>query len=230
MTKDLTSYDLSRMWFDWAFENPDLISPNHAALYFFCIEHCNRLGWKSKFGLPTNMAKDAIGIKNYKTYINTLSDLSNWGFIIWVEKSKNQYSSNIIELVKNTKATTKAYTKALLTHSTKQVQSNYQSIDSIDKPNNLITIKPNNLITEIDNELLNSYSMIENIGIELKLTKDKVIENLKIFIQMQKSENNYEGRELSDLQKHFPRWLRKQDLKTKNIQPQTKGTGGVSFA
>lgn len=144
MAKEITGYELSRNWFDWAFENTDLISPNHSALYFFAIEHCNRLGWKERFGLPTSMAKDAIGIRNYKTYINTLSDLVNWGFIKWIEKSKNQYSSNIIGIVKNTKATTKAYTKASLKHSRKQVQS----IDSIDKPINLLTLKPNNIYRE----------------------------------------------------------------------------------
>jgi len=126
----LNGYQLSRIWFDWCFENPELISPNHSALYFFCIEHCNRLGWKDKFGLPTTMAKEAIGIKNYKTYINTLNDLVDFGFLTLVEKSKNQYSANIVAIVNSTKALTKALDKAMLKHDTKQVQS----IDSIDKP------------------------------------------------------------------------------------------------
>src|SRR5258708_5063874 len=104
----MTSYELSRAWFDFAFANPEKISPNHAALYFFAIEHCNRMGWKEKFGLPTNMAKEAIGIKNYRTYTNTLNDLIEWGFIVMVEKSKNQFSANIIAFVKNTKEPTKA--------------------------------------------------------------------------------------------------------------------------
>ena len=55
MTKavSMNSYDLSRAFFDWAYENPELVNPNHVALYFFIIEHCNRLGWKDKFGLPS---------------------------------------------------------------------------------------------------------------------------------------------------------------------------------
>lgn len=136
-----TAYELSRNWFDWSFENPDLISPNHTALYFFIIEHCNRLGWKEKFGLPTLMAKDAIGIKSYNTYIKTLNDLVNWGFIKLLEKSKNQYSANIVALSKNNKATNKALDKAMMKHVTKQLQSTGESIDSIDKPitNNNIT-------------------------------------------------------------------------------------------
>jgi hypothetical protein len=125
----MNSYDLSRKWFDWCFENPERISPNHTALYFFIIEHCNRLGWKAKFGLPTTMVKEAIGIRSYNTYINTLNDLVDFGFVIMIEKSKNQYSSNIVALSNFDKAHDKALDKALIKHTTKQVES----IDSINK-------------------------------------------------------------------------------------------------
>lgn len=137
---ELTGYELSRDFFNWSFENPEKITPTHVALYFFIIEHNNRMGWKEKFGLPTTMAKEAIGIRNYKTYANTLNDLIEWKFINMIEKSKNQYSANIVALVKNTNAHTKALTKASLKHLPKQVQS----IDSINKPNNTETNKPNN--------------------------------------------------------------------------------------
>ena len=119
MTK-LSGYELSRAWFDFSFTNPELINPNHSALYFFAIEHCNRLGWKSKFGLPTTMAMEAIGIKSYNTYKKTLTDLIEWGFITMVQKSTNQYSSNIIALSKIDKAPDKALDKALTKHTTKQ--------------------------------------------------------------------------------------------------------------
>jgi len=145
----MNGYELSRKWFDFCFDNPEKIKPNHTALYFFAIEHCNRLGWKEKFGFPTEMAKDAIGIKNYRTYINTITDLVDWGFIKMIEKSKNQYSANIIALVNYTKATTKALDKATSKHSTKQGQSNYKSIDSIDKPLKPITNKPINIEFDI---------------------------------------------------------------------------------
>lgn len=125
----MTGYDLSRQWFDYCFENPEKISPLHTAIYFFCIEHCNRLGWKDKFGLPSQMVMEAIGVKNWRTYSKGLNDLIDWGFIKLIEKSKNQYSSNIIAIVKNTKATTKALDKALQKHCTKHSQS----IVSIDK-------------------------------------------------------------------------------------------------
>lgn len=133
-------YQLSRDWFDFCFENPERISPNHTALYFFCIEHCNRLGWKEKFGLPTEMAKDALGIKNYRTFAKTFKDLIDWGFIKLIQRSHNQYSANIIAIVKNTKAHTKALDKAMQKHSQKQ----RECIVCIDKQRNKETNKQEN--------------------------------------------------------------------------------------
>ena len=130
-------YELSRNFWDWAFENPDKIKPNHSAMYFFAIEHCNRLGWKEKFGFPTAMAMEAIGIKSYNTFINTLKELVDFGFIQMVEKSKNQYSANIIALSNFNEAHNEALDKALIKHTTKQsestIQSTSESIYSIDK-------------------------------------------------------------------------------------------------
>lgn len=79
------------------------------------------------------MAKEAIGIRSYNTYIKTLNDLVEFGFIKLIEKSKNQYSSNIIALSNYTKALDKALDKAFIKHGTKQSESTRQSIDSINK-------------------------------------------------------------------------------------------------
>lgn len=126
---ELNGYKLSRQWFDFCFENPEKIRPIHTSIYFFAIEHCNRLGWKKKFGFPSQMAMEALGIRNWRTYQKALNEIIDFGFIEMIEKSKNQYSSNIIAIVKNTKAHTKALDKALQKHSQKQVRST----DSINK-------------------------------------------------------------------------------------------------
>lgn len=123
MSKEMNGYSLSRKWFDFCFSNPEKVKPIHSAIYFFAIEHCNRLGWKDKFGFPSQMVMEAIGVKNWRTYSKALSDLVDYGFIQMIEISKNQYSSNIIAIVKNTKAQYKALDKALQKHSTKQGQS-----------------------------------------------------------------------------------------------------------
>ena len=91
----MNGYELSRKWFDWCFENPEKTKPIHTALYFFAVEHCNRLGWKHKFGLPTEMAKEAIGVKSWHTYIASFNDLVEWGFFVLIEKSKNHVYQSI---------------------------------------------------------------------------------------------------------------------------------------
>lgn len=106
-------YALSRQWFDYAFENPDMVTPNHHALYFWAIELCNRLAWKDKFGLPTTYSMEALGIKSYKTYKKTLDDLIKWGFIKLIQKARNNHTSNIIELVKFTNSHTNSHTNSL---------------------------------------------------------------------------------------------------------------------
>lgn len=142
----MNGYELSRIWFDFCFENPEKIKPNHTALYFFAIEHCNRLGWKQKFGFPSTMVMEAIGIKSYNTYIKTLNDLVDFGFILMIERSKNQYSANIIALSKFNKALDKALDKAFIKHTSKQSESTSESIDSIDKQvnNKQLTIEQRN--------------------------------------------------------------------------------------
>ena len=147
----MDTYTLSRNWFDFGYENPDLIRPVHTAIYFFAIDHCNRLGNKDKFGFPTTMVMEAIGIKSYNTYIEAFNDIVKWGFIKLIEKSKNQYSSNIITIAtsKNNKANNKALDKALIKHGIKHCcsidESTIQSIDSINKQSNNQTNKQSNI-------------------------------------------------------------------------------------
>lgn len=162
---------LMRTFWDFSFENPEKIKPNHCALYSFIVEHCNRLGWKNKFGLPTTMAKEAIGIRSYNTYTKTLSDLVDFGFIKMIEKSKNQHSSNIVALLNFDKALDKALDKAFIKHSTKQSESTKQSIDSIDKP---IYKETNNKETNIPefSEFL-SYALEKEKTVKQSALKNK---------------------------------------------------------
>jgi hypothetical protein len=141
-------FKLYRNFWDFAFENPEKIKPNHIAIFSFAIEHCNRLGWKKKFGLPSTMTMEAVGIKSYNTYITAFNELVQYGFIELIEKSKNQYSSNIIALSNNFKANDKALDKAFIKHTTKQDESTIQSTgESISSINIQETNLPINKIT-----------------------------------------------------------------------------------
>lgn len=189
---EMNSYELSRAWFDYSFSNPNKIKPIHSSIYFFAIEHCNRLGWKDNFGFPSQMVMEAIGVKNWRTYSKALNDLVDWGFIKMIEKSKNQYSSNIIAIVKNTKAQSKALDKALQKHSTKHSQSTV----SINKQLNNITIELINKNASLVNERIKFW--IESETKEDKLTFEQRKKKFLIWFNEQKKV--YTGRKGSTKQ------------------------------
>jgi len=148
----MTGYDLSRRFFDFCFEHPEKVTPNHVAIYFFAIEQCNRFAWKDKFGFPTFMVMEAIGIKKYQTYIKYLNELVEWGFIVMVEKSTNQYSANVISLKsampKNGKALDKANIKAEANQTQKHSQSKHKNMGCIDKQETINQEQANNDLGE----------------------------------------------------------------------------------
>jgi len=173
MNNELNSYELSRNFINFAFDNPEKISPNHYAIYFFAIEHCNRLGWKSKFGFPTMMACDAVGIKKPQTFIKYFNDLEDWGFIKVVERSKNQYSANIISLISATPKKGEAMDKAMVKHAASKGQSN----SPINKQVNNITIEQeidSSKLLTLFNSLLGKQAKIVNAK-----TKTQIKQRLK---------------------------------------------------
>ena len=181
----MNGYELSRAWFDFCFENPELIKPNHTALYFFAIEHCNRLGWKEKFGFPSQMAMETLGIKNWRTYSKCLNELVEFGFIKMIETSKNQYSSNIIAIVKTTKATTKALDKALQKHDTKQGQS----IDSIVKQETIEqeTIEQYSFddFWDLYNKKIDRYKCLSKWNKIKDIDKSKILKHIPEYLKSQ---------------------------------------------
>jgi hypothetical protein len=237
-SNELNVYGLSRSWFDWCFENPDLITPNHTALYFFCIEHCNRLGWKQKFGLPTTMAKEAIGIHSYNTYIKTLNDLIAFGFIKLIEKSKNQYSSNIIALSYNNKALDKALDKAFINHTSKQRESTSESSSSIDiqdtnlQDNNSTNLQnKNKLLSELKSSDVVNVEYLEYTLSFWNLFKKNLIEAGTSTKKLDRAKSSWvdDMRKLIETDKKTPQelkivfeFLQKNDFWKKNIQSISK--------
>lgn len=168
----MNSFELSRAWFNWSFENPEKIKPIHTAIYFFAIEHCNRLGSKKKFGFPSQMTMEAIGVKKHQTYSKAFKEIIEWGFIDLIQESRNQYSANIISISavpKNGKARGKALDKAFIKHGAKQGQSTGQSKVDIDKP---INHKPRNQETINQEDVIFPFDDFWNMY-DKKVAKDK---------------------------------------------------------
>lgn len=244
----LDYFKLMRNFWDFAFENPELIKPNHCALFAFTVEHCNRLGWKLKFGLPASMVLDAIGLKSYSVYKKTFDDLVEFGFIEVIEYSRNQHSSNIVALKENYKAHYKAYNKANVKHDRTTIESTLQSTlestVSIDKPitsyllpnktlkteeeeikNKIINIPKNEIYGR---EILESQSWIETISMQNKITPEEVPKWIEDFNKKLISEldNKISKKEYAS---HFSRWLPGEILKSKKIIGNGKHNTGTGI-
>jgi len=182
-------YKLIRNWWDYCFENPEIIKPIHSAIYFFAIEHCNRLGWKEKFGFPSQMVMDAIGVKSWRIYINAFNDIVDMGFFVLHQRSKNQYSSNIIALTENAKALDKASVKALdkatikasAKHQQKQVQEQVSTQVQYNNTNILYTNIPKNQETNTQDE--NCVSTVASLMTYFSFSEIANFDKLRIIDQ-----------------------------------------------
>jgi len=185
----MTGYELSRNWFDWAFENPDLNTPTHTATYMWIIDKWNRSGQVKKLVLPSSESMAAIGVKSYNTYIKVLHDLISYGFIEMVQKSKNQYTANIIAISENNKALDKALDKAMIKHTTKQsestIQSTGESIYSIYKQGNKETKEQgNNVIIKDKSSNVDLLSFLNlTTGKGFKVITSKAEKNIKLRLK-----------------------------------------------
>lgn len=222
----LDYYTLMRNFWDFAFENPEVIKPVHCALYAFTVEHCNRLGWKQKFGLPASMVLDAIGIKSYSVYKKTFDDLVDFGFIEVIQYSKNQHSSNVVALKENYKANYKAYDKANVKHVTKQLTKHITKhvtkhgeynntnipytnlpINNVDEEENNFIINNKNLehLLSLKNE---SQSWLETVAMQQKINIDlipKKLDEFELFLRTLQKVHQSKKEFIS----HFINWLQK---------------------
>lgn len=181
-------YSFSRQWFDFVFENPQKITPVHAALWFWLIELNNRLNWIKEIGVPTDRAMTAIGTKSFNTYKKAMDDLIEWGFVRLVSKSTNQHTANVFQLVKfpkldnvatsNFDEAKKSATSKFDTSQMKQTGLLHQNLtphNDIDKP---FKPFPNFFKSEKINSLFNDF--IKN---EEKLKRPVSEERIKSLIQ-----------------------------------------------
>jgi hypothetical protein len=138
----MNGYELTRRWFDFAFETKEA-KCTHTALFMFIVELNNRLGWKRQFGIPTMATMEGLSIGNKTTYLTALRDLKTWGFIEIIQDSKNQFSSTIIEICysKSVTASVTALDTALIQQKVQQSNANESSTVPIDKPLNKETNK-----------------------------------------------------------------------------------------
>lgn len=142
MTKDINIFSLTKVWYEYKSEHPELTG-SHTDFLFYCVDLNNRLAWKEVFGLPAIETSEFLNI-SYNTFRKLLNDFTQkYKLIRLVKKSTNQYTANKISLdllyqnlLKQKKSTYKAFIKA------QQKQLSKQS----DIDNTLLHINNNTLL------------------------------------------------------------------------------------
>lgn len=94
----LNNNDLSSKFYEWAFENRQLLKPTVPALYFYLIEVCKKLGYKEQFSISPKECMEGMGVSSYNTYKSAFDILCDHGFVTIIKKSCNHYQANIITL------------------------------------------------------------------------------------------------------------------------------------
>lgn len=128
-------------YWDWASNNPHKVNSTSTAIYFYILSVANELHWKESFGLSATQIMNGINIATYKTYKKHFDDLVDNGLIKVIQPSINQYKSNVIALVKFTKARPKqsieqgVSTNQDTTHNHKTIKNVKEDIDNIAKAN-----------------------------------------------------------------------------------------------
>lgn len=140
--KPYTGYSLTRSWFDFAASNYGKVSPTDGILFLYIVDVCNGLNWKPQFGLRTNAAMEAIGVKNWRTYKKSLDNLIEWKFIEMIKPSTNQNTANVVAIVWNTEADAVASTEADAIVQQEQIQQQVSSAVDVDKQKNHEPEKP----------------------------------------------------------------------------------------
>jgi len=193
-------YTLSKFIFDFSFETHDMKS-NHIALLFWVLNVANRSGWKRVLSIPNDWTMEATGIGNKNTLKKCYEDLVNWKFIKWVEKSRNQYTANRIEIcrTKSEPAQTQALTQALYQHCTSIENSNVPAMTPYINNINIETIRLSNQQT-IKMELYFNKKDFDNYE-DIKASQQNLIkknlekilkDHLELLSKEDLSENEYE--------------------------------------
>lgn len=216
-------YQLHRNFWDFAFNNPEKIKPGHCALFAFAVEHCNRLGWREKFGFPSQMAMDAIGVKCHASYLKIFNDMVDFGFFDLIEKSKNQYSANIIAISNFDEAHNKALDRAIVKHASKQVKSTSSSTSSIIRLNTNIQIYQEQ-INQFNSknkifilELFESEEWLNIVAMQNKILVEDVLKGIISFGMKLETEMDYKLSK-KDFVGHFSRWLPSELVKSKTAK------------
>ena len=90
-------------FYEWVNNNPDKVDPYLCAVYFAILNRANRTGWKKNFAIILIDLQEDSGINSRTTMLKTLGRLEEYGLLITISKTQNQYKNRVICLPLNEK-------------------------------------------------------------------------------------------------------------------------------
>ena len=221
-TIELNGYNLSKAWFEFAYENNSKVKPAHTALFFWIVELWNRLGMPNEFGLPSSEARQAMSVSRSDIFTGCLTDLSKWGFIQIIHSSINQHKANIIKIVPL--HFVEGNEQALRRATSRQRSSNVESNVDVNKPINLETYKPINKDFEKPSELqVYEYMLSRFEKRELKSNTQKLKDEAEQFVAYYNKVGWLVGKAktpMKDWKGAITNWFNGKDLKQWCLTPQ----------
>ncbi len=190
----MNGYELSKTWYQFCGENSQAINTNHHALFFWIVEKANRLQWADTFGLPSDEAMHFLGINTYKTYIKTLRELIDFGFIELVSESKNQFTSNKICFGKKCQSNDQSNDQSKAKAKPKQSDYN-KTIKTLEtnKPINIKTLTNDFQNENLDSDFKLGFDDSEKKNFLLDRTDLEIEEQMKFIVKNKISESNIQA-------------------------------------
>jgi len=187
-------------WYFYQTESKAKLS--HSGFFLYLVEKFNSLFWKKTIGLPTEFTMEVLNISSYNTYKKILNELAEYGFIIIVQRGKNQYDSTKIALSffnkAYNKARDKAQYKAMIKHYTKQCSDNNTIIHTNRETNKQVSeiSLPKYIYSDFDFFKDDFAEIWKNEFIPLKKKKKASVTDRALKSQLNKikklSGNNYD--------------------------------------
>jgi hypothetical protein len=248
----LNGYKLTRDWFAYAFDNPELFNPTDHALYFWVMDCANANGWKSKFSFGARSAMEVLGISHYNTYKKAFDKLVQHGFITVIRKSPNHYQATIISISKN-EVVSDALTNRLSSIVSDEVSDEVSATLSdtnikletvnnkpktkgigIPKKNELLLVMPNDVEPELWERYLNLNQWLKDSAPNILKIQEQitVYEYQKLSSKMKGTElaailmkmHNWKGIEKKNVSVYLTvlNWLKRENENGKNVGTEKK--------
>lgn len=99
----MNTFNLSRNWFNFVYENPKRVRAVHTAVYFFILDVHNRSGRREIFPISIPTLMSVISVHDKHTIYSVIDDLVEFGVLKIHQKGKNQFHPTLMSIIETQK-------------------------------------------------------------------------------------------------------------------------------